>query len=134
MPQAVQAFVDTRDFRKVDIEKRHILTLYVEDIDKHGGKNATKIRQVYDLIPAQLSNNNKRFMFSAISDTARYREYEEALLWLKDARIVNLCFNTTEPTVGPIINSTITPNLRNVWKLIFSSRNPTSLPARTSSL
>lgn len=102
MPQAVQAFVDTRDFRKVDIEKRHILTLYGEDIDKHGGKNATKIRQVYDLIPAQLSNNNKRFMLSAISDTARYREYEEALLWLKDARIVNLCFNTTEPTVGLI--------------------------------
>lgn len=100
MPQAVQAFVDTRDFRKADIEKRHILTLYGEDIDKHGGKNASKIRQVYDLIPTQLSNNNKRFMFSVISDTARYREYEEALLWLKDARIVNLCFNTTEPTVG----------------------------------
>ena len=102
MPQAVQTFIDTRDFKKVDIEKRHILDLYSEDIDKHGGKNAQKIRQVYNLLPAQLSNANKRFMFSAISDQARYREYEEALLWLKDARMVNLCFNTTEPTVGLI--------------------------------
>lgn len=102
MPQAVQTFVDTRDFKRVDIEKRHILDLYGEDIEKHGGKNASKIRQIYNLIPAQLSNANKRFMFSAISDTARYREYEEALLWLKDARMVNLCFNTTEPTVGLI--------------------------------
>ena len=102
MPQAVQTFVDTRDFKKADIEKRHILDLYGEDIDKHGGKNATKIRQIYNLIPNQLSNANKRFMFSAISDTARHREYEEALLWLKDARLVNLCFNTTEPTVGLI--------------------------------
>lgn len=41
-------------------------------------------------------------MFSAISDTARYREYENALLWLAEAKIINLCFNTTEPTVGLI--------------------------------
>lgn len=100
MPQAVQTFADTRDFKQVDIEKRHILDLYRADIEKHGGRDAQKIRQVYDLIPTQLSHANKRFMFSAISDTARYREYENALLWLRDARIVNLCFNTTEPTVG----------------------------------
>ncbi len=100
MPQAVQTFADTRDFKQTDIEKRHILDLYRADIEKHGGRDAQKIRQVYDLIPTQLSRANKRFMFSAISDTARYREYENALLWLRDARIVNLCFNTTEPTVG----------------------------------
>ena len=100
MPQAVQAYIDTQNFKKVDTEKRHILTLYDGDIEKHGGKDASKIRQVYNLIPNQLSNANKRFMFSAISDTARYREYEEALFWLNDARLVNLCFNTTEPSVG----------------------------------
>lgn len=39
-------------------------------------------------------------MFSTISDTARYREYENALIWLSEAKVVNLCFNTTEPTIG----------------------------------
>lgn len=100
MPQAVEVFVQSRNFKLADTEKRHILHLYSNDIDKHGGKEATRIKKIYDLIPAQLSEANKRFMFSEISDTARYREYENALLWLADAKIVNLCFNTTEPTVG----------------------------------
>ena len=39
-------------------------------------------------------------MLSSLAPTARYREYEDALLWLSEAMIVNLCFNTTEPTVG----------------------------------
>lgn len=100
MPQAVEAFAGSRNFKPADIEKRHILNLYNDDINKHGGKEAPRIKKIYSLIPAQLSEKNKRFMFSAISDTARYREYENALLWLADAKIVNLCFNTTEPTVG----------------------------------
>ena len=102
MPQAVKAFVDSRNFKLADIEKRQILNLYANDIDKHGGKEAPRVRKIYDLIPAQLSEANKRFMFSAISDTARYREYENALLWLNEARMVNLCYNTTEPSVGLI--------------------------------
>jgi len=43
---------------------------------------------------------NKRFMFSAIGEEARFREYEDAVVWLSESRIVNLCFDTTEPTVG----------------------------------
>ena len=100
MPQPVQTYIDTRNFKEVDKIKRDILRLYDGDIEKHGGKEASRIRQIYDLIPAQLSGVNKRFMFSSISDTARYREYENALLWLADAKMVNLCYNTTEPSVG----------------------------------
>lgn len=100
MPQAVKEYAETRNFKLVDLEKRDILNLYKEDIEKHGGKDAQRVRQIYDLIPAQLSEANKRFIFSAIADNARYREYENALIWLKEAKIVNLCFNTTEPTVG----------------------------------
>ena len=100
MPQAVEKYVKTRNFKLVDKEKRDILRLYGEDIEKHGDRDALKIRQIYDLIPTELTNKNKRFMFSDISDVARYREYENALIWLSEAKIVNLCFNTSEPTVG----------------------------------
>ncbi|MBQ6127634.1 ATP-binding protein [Candidatus Saccharibacteria bacterium] len=100
MPQAVAEYVESRDFKKVDSIKRDILKLYHDDIYKHGGKNALRIEQIYSEIPAQLSNTNKRFMLSSLAPTARYREYEDALLWLSEAMIVNLCFNTTEPTVG----------------------------------
>ena len=100
MPEAVQEYSVSRDFKRVDDIKRSILNLYRNDIEKHGEKDTLRIKQIYDLVPTQLSNANKRFMFSAISDSARYREYENALLWLSEAKIVNLCFNTTEPTVG----------------------------------
>ena len=67
---------------------------------KHGGNDSAKIEQIFNEIPAQLSQVNKRFVFSNLSDTARYREYAEALMWLADSKIVNLCYNTTEPSVG----------------------------------
>ena len=100
MPQAVQEYLDTKDFKKVDEVKRDILKLYRSDIYKHGGDDALKITQMFDQIPAQLSGANKRFMLANISDDARLREYENALIWLSESKIVNLCFNTTEPTVG----------------------------------
>ena len=100
MPEAVKEYSTTRNFKKVDNTKRSILNLYQNDIEKHGEKDVLRIKQIYNLIPAQLSNANKRFMFSNIAESARYREYENALLWLSEAKIVNLCFNTTEPTVG----------------------------------
>lgn len=102
MPQVVEEYVSSRNFKNVDAVKRNILTLYANDIEKHGGKEAIKIRKIYNLLPAQLSNQNKRFMFSAISENARYREYENALIWLAESKIINLCNNTTEPTVGLI--------------------------------
>lgn len=100
MPQAVEEYVNSRNFKKVDAIKRDILKLYRDDIYKHGGDDAPKIEQIYNEIPTQLSQVNKRFMFNSLSNDARYREYAEALIWLADSRMVNLCYNTTEPSVG----------------------------------
>lgn len=100
MPQAVEEYVESRNFKNVDRIKRDILKLYRDDIYKHGGDDAPKIEQIYNEIPAQLAQVNKRFMFSNLSESARYREYAEALIWLVDSRMVNLCYNTTEPSVG----------------------------------
>ena len=102
MPQAVEKYLETKNFKEVDIVKRTILKLYREDIMKHAGKDADRVLRVFDSIPAQLLSTNKRFQLSDIdnSSTARYRNYEEALFWLNEAMTVNFCFNTTEPTVG----------------------------------
>lgn len=100
MPQAVLEYAETHNFKEVDAVKRDILKLYRDDIYKHGGDDAAKIEQIFNELPAQLSQVNKRFMFKSLSDDARYREYAEALIWLADSRMVNLCYNTTEPSVG----------------------------------
>lgn len=104
MPQAVQEYIDTRDFSRVDAKKRDIISLYEDDIGKHAQNLQTKVRNVFDEVPSQLMKHDRKFRLSAISSSARYREYEDALFWLNDANIVNLCFNTTEPSIGLRMN------------------------------
>lgn len=102
MPQVVEKYLETKNFKEVDIVKRTILNLYREDIIKHAGKDADRVLRVFDYIPAQLQEQNKRFQISNVdnSSTARYRSYEESLFWLNESMTVNFCFNTTEPTIG----------------------------------
>lgn len=100
MPQAVAKWVKTGDLKLVDAVKRRILALYREDIRKHAGKYALKAEGVFDEIPGQLQKHDKKFRLAAISGDARMREYGDAFLWLKDAMVVNVAYNSTEPTAG----------------------------------
>jgi len=105
MPQAVAAFVKTRDLGRVDRAKRRILQLYREDIEKHAGRYALKAKLVFDGIPSQLSRHEKKFRLSTVKAGARIREYEESFVWLREAMIANICYRSTEPNVGLAINA-----------------------------
>lgn len=105
MPQAVKEYVDTKDFNKVDQVKRNILDLYRQDIGKHAEGYSLKVERIFDEIPAQLQKHEKKFRLSSITKGARFREYEDALFWLKDAMIMNPCYNTTEPSIGLKLNT-----------------------------
>ena len=100
MPQAVSCWTETHDLKKVEAAKRRILKLYRNDIRKHAGRYAMKAEAVFDEIPAQLQEHDKKFRLAAIGADARMREYGDAFLWLKDAMIVNVAYNSTEPTAG----------------------------------
>ena len=100
MPQAIIAYLDGDNFEKADLMKKSILKLYREDIHKYTDGNDEKVVAIYNRIPGQLSNKNKRFTLASISETARSRGYEEAFSWLDESMIVNLCFNTTDPSLG----------------------------------
>ena len=100
MPQAVQKFVQTKNFQKVDLAKRDILSLYRKSIDKHVKGYTEKVKAVWDQIPGELQRHEKKFKLADIQQGARYRSYESSFLWLKDAKFVNMCYNVTEPQVG----------------------------------
>lgn len=108
MPQAVLKYIETKDFRKVEAVKRQILTLYRNDIHKYADNAETKVMAVFDEIPGQLQKHEKKFRLSAISSSARMRDYDDAFFWLNDARIVNCCYNTTEPSLGLRLNESRT--------------------------
>ncbi len=104
MPQAVQTFVDFKDFDKVDQVKRGILQVYVNDISKYAAGLEHKVKNIFEQIPAQLQKHEKKFRLSALEAGAAYRDYDDAFFWLADAGVVNICYNCTAPNVGLRLN------------------------------
>lgn len=104
MPQAVEAYVQTKNFDRVDRVKRDILELYRADIVKHAEGYEMKVEQIFDDIPAQLQKHEKKFKLSSLKKEARFRDYEGAIFWLSDAMIANICYNSTAPNIGLKLN------------------------------
>ena len=100
MPQAINTYLETNDFKKTDKTKRRILNLYREDIMKFGGDDASRAAAIFDAVPGQLAKHEKKFTLTSAKEKARYREYAGAFFWLGDARMLNICFNVTDPSVG----------------------------------
>lgn len=100
MPQAVNKFIETRNLGEVDMVKRSILRLYHNDIAKYAGKDAAKVRRVFDGIPGQLSKKEKKYSLASLDKEARYRNYVEAFLWLYEAKVANIAYNATDPSVA----------------------------------
>lgn len=104
MPQAVKAYAENKDFEQVDRIKRNILRLYRNDISKYALQTETKVTRVFDGIPSQLQRHEKKYRIAAIQSGARMRDYDDAFFWLDDSRVVNICYNATEPNVGLRLN------------------------------
>ncbi|MCK9166491.1 MAG: AAA family ATPase [Acholeplasmatales bacterium] len=100
MPQAVMAYLENKDFDDVERVKTNILNLYRNDIVKFANRNSNYVTAIFDKIPAELTKKEKKFMLSTLSKNARSRTYNDAFMWLIEAKIVNPCFNTTDPNIG----------------------------------
>ncbi len=100
MPQAVLAYIESKDFEAVDIIKRRILTLYRNDISKFASGYEDKVFAVFDSIPAQLSKKDKKYNITSLSKQARFRSYEDTFVWLSEAMIAHSCFNASDPNIG----------------------------------
>ena len=100
MPEAVQAFVDKRDFNEVREIQRRILSAYEQDFSKHAPHEVVpRIRMLWNSVPAQLARENKKFLYGLIREGARAREYELALLWLADCGLVHKVQRVTAPNL-----------------------------------
>lgn len=104
MPQAVKKYIETRDFVKVDEVKRDILALYRNDIKKYADNQKTNVSAIFEEIPGQLQKHEKTFRLSALREDSRMRDYSQAFFWLSDAKVINCCYNSTEPSIGLKLN------------------------------
>ena len=89
MPEVVKNWLKNHDYEEVDKIQNAILLAYLNDISKHTDATVTmRIRQVWNSLPAQFAKRNEKFMFNVIREGARAREYELAVQWLVDCKIV----------------------------------------------
>ncbi len=105
MPQSVIAyFENNKNFNQSDIQKRNILNLYRDDINKAQRKYNSKVSALFENIPGYLSTHDKKVVLSKIDDNPRFSKYGESLFWLSDSMICNLCFKCSDPNVGFALN------------------------------
>lgn len=98
MPEIVQDFVENKDFESVRNLQKEIISAYEEDFTKHIPTNTVaKIRLLWKSIPAQLSKENKKFIYGAAKEGARARDFEAALSWLINSGLVYKVNKITKP-------------------------------------
>ena len=89
MPEAVATYLKTENLEQVRVVQKEILDAYILDFAKHAPKDQVmKIMAIWDSVPLQLAKENKKFIFSAIRKSARAREFETSLQWLKSAGLI----------------------------------------------
>ena len=116
MPAAVQTYITTHDIGKVVNIQREILELYRLDISKYAeGNDKIKIRAIFDSIPPQLDDKNRRFFLSKVDKNGRQNRYENSFLWLSDAGVALPSYNVTEPQPPLQLNEK-----RNIFKLFMN--------------
>ena len=98
MPQSVNAYIESKNLRKVDTVKREILELYEDDfrkIDKSGN-----ISLLFDSIPAQLSKNATRYVASSVIERTTKMKMSEYISELSESMTVNIAYHANDPSVG----------------------------------
>ena len=108
MPQAVIKYVTTGSFEKTEAVKKRILSVYRKDITKYAGGYSQRVNFIFDMIPSQLSKGEKKYLLASLNKNARYRDFDDAFMWLADGMIVNPCVNATDPTVGLMMSADFT--------------------------
>lgn len=116
MPDAVKKFIETKDIREVDKIQRDIVELYKEDFSQYEHENKKlKLKSIYEIVPAELNKQNKKFVFTMLDKELKFDRYENSFLWLKDAGVVIPVYNAASPVI-PLLAS----KSSNVFRL-FSS-------------
>lgn len=104
MPEAVLSFSQKRDWKDVRSIQKGILNSYQRDMSKHAPSEIVpRITDLWNSLPAQLSKENKKFIYGVVRDGARAREYEIALQWLQDAGLIYKVCNVKAPRL-PLVS------------------------------
>ena len=98
MPQAVNEFIETNNFRKVDLVKRTILSLYEEDFRKFDPSGRASM--LFDAIPAQLAKNASRYQTTNVLKKRKPEKLPEIIAEMENSKTVLLSYHADDPNIG----------------------------------
>lgn len=97
MPECVSSWIKYKDPTMISRIQRELVEVYENDFSKHNGKvNSGRILMVFRSIVAQLAKPNEKFMYGAVREGARARDFEEAIEWLVSAGMLNRVYNVSK--------------------------------------
>lgn len=97
MPECVSSWIKDKDPEKVNQIQKELIEVYENDFSKHNGKvNSGRILMVFRSIVSQLAKSNEKFIYGAIREGARARDFEEAIEWLVSAGMLNRIYNVSK--------------------------------------
>ncbi len=97
MPECVDSWIKYKDPARISQIQKELVSLYENDFSKHNGKiNSGRILMVFRSIVSQLAKENEKFMYGAVREGARARDFEEAIEWLVSAGMLNRVYNTSK--------------------------------------
>lgn len=100
MPEVVEDFKENRDWKSARGIQNQIITSYRNDFSKYAPTEILpRISMVWESIPAQLSKENKKFIYGIIKEGARAKDFELAIQWLTDAGLLHKVYNTSKPSL-----------------------------------
>ena len=98
MPESVLMWTEARDVAAMQSALSDIISAYERDFSKHPNiSEFPKISMIWKSLPSQLARENKKFLYKVVKEGARAREYEDALQWLVDARLVYKIYRSSAP-------------------------------------
>jgi len=97
MPECVSSRIRYKDPARIIQIQRELIEVYENDFSKHNGKvNSGRILMVFRSIVAQLAKPNEKFMYGAVREGGRARDFEEAIEWLVSAGMLNRVYNVSK--------------------------------------
>lgn len=98
MPEAVVALLENKGIGEIESALQDILDLYELDFSKYAEpREIPRIHAIWHSLPAQLSKENRKFIYKVIKTGARSKDYEDALMWLEDAGMIYRIFSISKP-------------------------------------
>ena len=105
MPAAVDVYQRTNNIDDVITEHNSIIEQYKQDFTKYEAQHKRLfLTRIYDIIPAELNEKNKRFNVSDVEKGARYDRIKDDFIWLTAAGVAIATYNVTEPVLPLSLN------------------------------